>query len=352
MTAALLPSEWPAVLERIAQASHARGVMIVPVTSRSSGLLATESMGEGLEIYFREGWDKSDYRHRALPQLRRAGVAIEQDYATSDDLNKSGFYQFLNKVGFRHSALVGFRPESDFTCFTFQLDARAEPFSPAEAQVLAGMRERYMLATEIMRSLSNSRADGISHAMELSGTACLFFDRRGAITRVNAAAERFLGTDLRIKGGELASLHATETAMIQKKIRTLLDATPVLQTGLSDPVLVTRLHKRPLALRMQRLGGPLPDIFNLAVGIITVEDLNAVPDPPAAAIQRLLSLSSAEAEVAILLAQGLDTREIAAARQTSDGTTRAQIKSIANKLNLRRQSEISALVARLSKFYP
>jgi DNA-binding CsgD family transcriptional regulator len=60
-------------------------------------------------------------------------------------------------------------------------------------------------------------------------------------------------------------------------------------------------------------------------------------------------LTAAETTIALLLAAGLSTAEISAARQASLNTVRNQIKAILSKTGCRRQSEVVALVLRTER---
>ena len=61
-------------------------------------------------------------------------------------------------------------------------------------------------------------------------------------------------------------------------------------------------------------------------------------------------LTEAEQNVARLLVEGKNTKSIAAARNSGEGTVRGQIKSIIGKMNLRSQTDIVRLVMTLGEF--
>ena len=61
-----------------------------------------------------------------------------------------------------------------------------------------------------------------------------------------------------------------------------------------------------------------------------------------------LGLSPAETEIAVLLAQGRTTREIAAATGRGYSTVRTHLKHIFAKLGVSRQVEVAQLVWKLS----
>jgi DNA-binding CsgD family transcriptional regulator len=61
-------------------------------------------------------------------------------------------------------------------------------------------------------------------------------------------------------------------------------------------------------------------------------------------MQELYGLTSAETELALLLAAGKSLREAAAERSVSLETARSQLKTLFSKTNTRRQSELVRLV--------
>ena len=83
----------------------------------------------------------------------------------------------------------------------------------------------------------------------------------------------------------------------------------------------------------------------------------AVRDPDGAdptlpdRLRSLYGLSPAEAETAILLARGLAPTEIADERGIAVATVRVQIKTVAAKMECRRQLEIAAVVNGLIKLW-
>jgi DNA-binding CsgD family transcriptional regulator len=65
-------------------------------------------------------------------------------------------------------------------------------------------------------------------------------------------------------------------------------------------------------------------------------------------LQRLYGLTTAEAEIAVGVASGASSGRLAAARGTKAETVRTQIKSAMSKMGARKQTELAALVNRLT----
>ena len=68
---------------------------------------------------------------------------------------------------------------------------------------------------------------------------------------------------------------------------------------------------------------------------------------PALRLVAAYGLTHAEAQVARLLAEGLSLREIALSRETAYNTVRGQVKTVADKLSVRRQAEIVRAVCQI-----
>ncbi len=72
--AALDPTLWPAVLEKVSAASGSYGANIVPIEGRLlHTFIVTESLVPAMEDYFAGEWYKQDFRTRHVSMLRRAG---------------------------------------------------------------------------------------------------------------------------------------------------------------------------------------------------------------------------------------------------------------------------------------
>jgi DNA-binding CsgD family transcriptional regulator len=76
-------------------------------------------------------------------------------------------------------------------------------------------------------------------------------------------------------------------------------------------------------------------------------DLDQVPRPRAEALQRIFSLTAAEARLAVEVASGKSLEEVAEAVGTKLATVRNQLASVFMKTRTNRQGELVALLARL-----
>lgn len=82
--------------------------------------------------------------------------------------------------------------------------------------------------------------------------------------------------------------------------------------------------------------------------LILIVDLDARLTPNPATLRELFGLTAAETRIALELARGNTLTEIANAHQLSRTTIRSQLASLFMKTQTRRQSELIALLARVS----
>jgi DNA-binding CsgD family transcriptional regulator len=117
---------------------------------------------------------------------------------------------------------------------------------------------------------------------------------------------------------------------------------------LGDHIVVPRADSRPLLLRQLILPGGL-DVSGEAIAAIVVLDMQDCPHPDEDLLRDLFLLTPAEARVANRLSCGQDVASIARDLGVSRGTVRVHLKSLFWKTATRRQGELIALLAHLSK---
>lgn len=89
---------------------------------------------------------------------------------------------------------------------------------------------------------------------------------------------------------------------------------------------------------------PLFTFVSRVCAAIFIADPEANKMPRAEILKRFYGISKVEAEVLKCLAEGMSLKEIAAQRNVTIHTVRSQVKSIMNKTDTTRQSELIRLV--------
>jgi DNA-binding CsgD family transcriptional regulator len=96
------------------------------------------------------------------------------------------------------------------------------------------------------------------------------------------------------------------------------------------------------------LGGDTPDLFQRARAMLVIVDPDANRDVQSELLAQLYHLTPAELRVALALAKGMDTKEIAELHGVSLNTVRGQLKALMGKTDTHRQSELVALLIKAS----
>ncbi|MGH0214425.1 helix-turn-helix transcriptional regulator [Sinorhizobium meliloti] len=347
LEAAIDPSLWSEILQRVADATGAFGVNIVPVKgSFPGGIISTDSLKPALEGYFDGGWDKREWRVRGFPLLLARGTVLEQHYTSREQFRTEEYYRAQSKYGLGRTCIVGLNSGDDLIGFVLHRKLSDDPFETEHEDIFRMMRDRLMVSATIMKNLLTSKVEGMIEAFETAQIGAVFFNRHCKVTAISAEASRCMGHHLTVFQNELRANKSEVTAQVRKRMHSVLGP-DWLEPRNNDPILIEREQQRPLLLRIQRLGGNLPDVFAHSVGVCLIEDLNSRAKTNASVISEVLGLTQAEAALAMKLTEGFSLREAATTRSISYETARTHLRAIFDKTGVRRQSELIILVSRL-----
>lgn len=346
------PGLWPEVLSSLADATNSYSINIMPMSNRSKmNGVSTDTLEGMRDRYFDEGWHLADWHLNAIPFLLRNGIARDIEYTPSEVFRRHPFFRFCAEHKLGHSCIMEWHLNPDDRLgMAFHKKKGEDYFDDASALLLSSVRQRFLTAGKIMNSLAESKALGISFGLELAGTPAIFFNRLGRVTHVNAAAEKLLGAELQIVRGELRTAGSVETDAIRTRMRAALSSDWLRPDIRNKPVSIARHDAPPLPLRIQRLGGNMPDIFSYAEGVILLEapkENSANLQKHKQALQQRFRLTSHEADIAIRLSEGMSLREIAEITERSYQTLRTQLKNIFFKTGVTRQVDLVLIVSDL-----
>lgn len=351
LEAAFDTSLWKDVIAGIADATGSFGANIIPASHRNPDLVIhTDSLAAIFEDYFNDGWYQNDWRIRGIPFLKHGGAVCDHQYTSRQVFEKHAYYKFHSKHGIGNACMIGWNAQpDDILLLTLHRRLELGPYNEEEVAIFIQMRERLMVSADIMKQLSAVRIDGMSDAFEMAGLAAVFFDRFGKVTRVTSDAERILGKELTISNRELKSRRNEETTRIRKRMQAVINENWLVP----DPeapglVQIEKEGKSPLYMRIQRLGGNLPDFFSQSIGVCLLEDAEMKKSAPLATFQSLFNLTPRQADVLSKLCAGLSLREIADTSGLSYQTARTHLKAIFAKTKTGRQSELVALANRIT----
>jgi DNA-binding CsgD family transcriptional regulator len=197
------------------------------------------------------------------------------------------------------------------------------------------------------KQVRDIRAQSISDFGTQLGIPLIMLDGEGRAVAISPQAERLFDREFGIRNRRLWAADSESSNKLETLVRM---ARASIIPDLSDEAVVVRRKERgSLLLRPIAIRGLGLDMLPGARLFVTVTDLSQAPSAAEHELRLIFALSQAEANVASLLARGLDADEIAAERQTSVATVRTQIRQVFQKTEVSRIGELVSLVANIMR---
>jgi DNA-binding CsgD family transcriptional regulator len=180
--------------------------------------------------------------------------------------------------------------------------------------------------------------------IEDTGRAAAIVRQDGVLIDVNVSGEALLGEDgPRVGETLLSSVPAEKEALYKALERSIARSGP----RVSAPIALTRPGGRQLFAYVMPLehgqhGGD--------AALVLLSDPRGPERRDAAQMLQLFGLTAAEARLGALVGVGLGAREAAEELKISEHTARSTLKTVYDKLGIKKQSELGHLVARLQHF--
>lgn len=345
LAAATVGRDWGAALQRLAVAAGARDVAII--RNRAQQLVAatsTPGFAAVLDAQLK-GHAPSNSRPVRVRHDLAPGFRVDHDDYTPEQLASDPFYQeVLRPAGlFWHASARLGGAHDDELVICFKRELRSGPYQHEDARRLDRLLTRLKAAVSLGHRPLEAEARDVSWLLHRHGDPVFEFDARGRVRGtlgftgcadypVRLVRDRLVAVDDR-QAGHLDQAIAAATAFPQ---RTALVA-------LKHP------QSRAYVLHIFPLRSAAPNVFvsTVAVGVLVGPTLQAGRQPlEQSVIFDLFDMTAREAQLAILISEGLALNEIAARMRITIGTARAHLKKVFEKSDTRRQAELVSLIAR------
>jgi len=225
------------------------------------------------------------------------------------------------------------------------------PFGQDELVLFEALVPHLQRALQFHRRLigAGGAAEDFANVMNNSSRAVLLINSEGRITFANRAASRLTATrdGLTIERGELRAARAADTTRIRTLVTDAIRTSHGVGVGAGGVLTIGRPSgRRPflaLVCPVSRHRTFFPGVeTTAAIVFVTDPEQSAVPDEDT--LRTLFGLTPAEAKLTRLLAQGCALTEAGAQLGLRRETTRSRVKTIFEKTNTHRQSELVRLV--------
>ena len=341
VAACVLSDQMPFALEQLSRSIGAEGATLI----RSRGavtldLAASESLAADVATYALGDRPRDPREKRVLPLLTE-GFRVDGDDFTADEIRQDAFYQeFLRPrgLGWHACALLAGGGAADSVHLSFKRKLKAGPFSDRDLALLSAQLPLLRAAVAFSRRLGG---DGFAHerliATEARGLYGIDADLKVSLLHSTAETDFVLA----IRRGRLVAL--------QRRNQIKLDAVFAgAAQGQSRAAMLQDEAGRRWAFRVDV--SPATGRVGPFTALAALTCLDAVSAPGPATVRTLsdlFGLSTAEARIAIWIAQGFSIEDVAAQFLIRPGTVRNHLKAIFQKMGVSRQTQLSALMLRL-----
>jgi DNA-binding CsgD family transcriptional regulator/PAS domain-containing protein len=358
--AAPTPERWPDALQTIADAFGDVGAHLI--YQREDGAYGT-ICSPGLEAAQRDydagEWWRHDVRFsRSLEcgAVARSDTISDRDIATPEEMKTLPFYaQFLRSHGLGWFGGVGISPDPRVgVALAVQRATEKGPWSDAELETLSRLGRHVENALRLGIRLINAEASqhALADALTRLGVGVFLLAGDGRVLFANPAGQVLTGDGLLVSAGRLTARAEAPREALRARITevalgdvALLDAPrPIIVQDLQRDGFLA-VHVIPVrAAERGAVEALLADV--VAIAVVTSSQVDGPADP--ALVRDLLGLTLAEARLTALVGVGLAPREASERLGITEETARTTLKRVFQKTGVTRQSELSALLARMA----
>ncbi len=342
--------EWIAALDLVEQSFGVRGCILMAYDglSRDPAAVLASSFGmrrDRQEQYMTD-FAAIDFRNKFIERQPSGKIIHDYQIAPVKELDHTAIYaEFLQPLDLGRFVGVNLgvsaAKDRSHTFFALAKANDSEPPSEQEcAQVLAMAKlARAAVRTSSIVSSLRARADSISTAVDQLDVGMAFVAGNRHIVECNDAARHLLNERNAVytQGGQLRFSDPEADAQFARLLQEDRALTPgrtwIAQGGDQSNLVVIAANIKSAGLS---LGQPVLTLM--------LVDTRRQARNGAAGWRRLFKLTPSECEVAQCILRGLSRREIALARQVSEGTVHTQMRSIYAKLQVSKLNDAVLLL--------
>lgn len=345
--AAFDPAFWPQCLGEVGRAVGANLFALLRLEQAGADMIAPPDAQSHFENYLAGQWWERDLRGRR--SMEAPAMTLVSDDTLVDPAEREGadFYRdFAALEDVPHVLAWRFEHQGRHFVFTNMRSAAQGPATARQRAAMAAIMARATSAAQISHAIASAREAGLIEGLDGAGAAVAALDHRGALVAATKAAEPLLRRHFSLDHGRLDVREPNAQAAVFNLREHLAGRGSADAPG--EFVLAGAGAARGLHCTAIVNAGPGRDVFANVAALIVMRDLDACPAPAPPLLARLYGLTPAESEVAAQIAAGVSVKELSRARGVTTATTRTILSAVFRKTATSRQSELAALIVRLS----
>lgn len=345
--AAVLPEQWPTVLEQIGSTVGARhAVMLTRRSDAWIGWTASKPFQPVVTAYFNSDVPATSQITPRLLAADHAGFLRQTDVMTYEEWEADSFRRDLSRhFGIDHAAATAIQvPSGEVLVVHVQRPDGQPGLNDREVATLDSFRPHLARAGLLAARWRLQRLAAATEALALVGLPAAVLDRDGRVLAANGLIEKM--THVRwlarnrlglVDGHAHGLLHRALTGLFEPSNESVQSFAS--RVGETDAAVI---HVVPTS-------GQSRDLFDGGLAVLVITPVTAPEAPDAQVIRALFDLSPSEARVAQSLTRGQTVHQIADTYGVTQETVRSQVKAVLAKTGTTRQAEVTALLAGLPK---
>lgn len=272
---------------------------------------------------------------------RQANEAIDLESVVPAAIyERSTFYnEFIRAMGDDTYRCMGIRIENGDGVGMIAIQ-RGKSEGSYEPEVVARLSQtaihlRRLLAVRGKFAALQHRSKKLESILDYMPHAVFVVDQAHVLTFANTAGEALIrrGDAIAVKAGRFQAIARNSARLLKRAVEVACCPTPT-----SSAVLLEHPRGKPLPATIMPLSN------GARQALVIVQDATHTNAGLITQLQAFFGLTAAEAMIGTRLADGLSLPDIAAMRGVSLATVRAQLKSLLQKMECHRQSELVSVV--------
>lgn len=342
--AAFVPAHLPQALKAIANLADGFGTAVFVAEGEQIRWRTSPEL-EPIMTEFLQEWAHRNTRAARMLARQHPGFVHELDVYTDEELAADPiFAEFLHPRGLGWGAGTAIQiPDKENLVVAVERQLVRGAFEPDAIERLDAVRPDIARGMMIASRLEQSKALSAADTLEALGLPGMVLKGDG---KVVAANDLMLNLKAHVSIGAFNRLVVTD----RTAHKALLLALETLSTGQRVPLslpLKSATGRAEYIAHIVPMKGSAHDLFSDAHAILVVTPIGSAADVTPQLLMGAFDLTSAEARLALEISQGRTLSEIADARAISQHTLKTQLKSVFQKLDVRRQSDLVKIVETL-----
>lgn len=347
--AATEPDLWPEVLDKISFACRAYGSVLLSRRNDAwVGWKVSSSLPANTNDYIVEHSHLSIATVRLIALNRAGFVGSHEAFVDDEEYRRDAIQAYWGiPNGFHHACATAIHiPNGDLVVAHVQRKNGEPVFDAADRAVLDHFRPHLARAGLLATRWRLQRFRVAAEALAQVGLPAVVVDAQGRVVVTNSLAEIGSSWFLWKARDHLGLAEEGADALFGRAIASLRE--PSSEEVRSIPLVVSGTKARAVVHVIPTLG-IWKEFFDGGYGLVVVTPVSdAERTIDQSLLKGLFDLTSAEAKVANAIANGQGLPEIATEGGISYGTARTHVKRILGKMGVSRQSQVAALLARIT----